>query len=510
MRAIRVLLVFACVAACADNGFPTIKSGARLVVELADREKVAGTAQAPLPLAIGRASPFRIKVHAEDAAGNVDAGFNGWVRISAKPGSIERINSPGAEGRNVRLTNGVSAEIEVQLFNAYGTTYILADDLGYEPGNPVAEPPPSCANGIDDDGDGPIDFPADPGCAFANDNSESGNTYAQGASPPIFYALPRIADVRGLTCVDNTCRGNGLTPFSKEQIRLDAGYRQQPDGTFRHEFDMVVIRIASDGFYVADPRDTRGGFNAVFAFNFNAPPGMRVCDRLRSFAGTATEFFGFTQISYPTWTLEEWDPRTRPCLVPEPRLLNPGELAPETLTNTLLPLSGSLVRVLTIPDKIEVKVTPKFGPNDAVEQNGFFIFEQNATNCDLNKNGRIEFANNGPEGRCTLACTADPECTEYSNFIGRSSFRLTVTDLVTNAAAAIQADSSSSAEFKPLLNRGKVLKAFTGTLSFFSGGSQFTIEARCKDDITLDLNAQPLPSDKACVTARTDFENTPE
>jgi hypothetical protein len=508
MNALRLLLVGACIAACSDEGFPTVKTGARLVVELSDRERVAGSPRSPLPLSIGRAAPFRITVRAEDAAGNVDTAFNGWVRISAKPGSIERINAPGAVGRNVRLNNGESAETEVNLFNAYGATYILADDLGYDPGNPVADPPPACANGVDDDGDGRIDFPADPGCAFANDNSESGNTYAQGASPPIFYALPRIADVRGLTCVDNTCRGNGLTPFSNEQIRLDTGYRLQADGTQKHEFDMVVIRIASDGFYVADPRDTRGGFNAVFAFNFNAPPGMRICDRLRSFAGTATEFFGFTQISYPTWTLEQWDPRSRPCLVPEPRILTPTELASETRTNTLLPLSGNLVRVLSIPDKIELKVTPKFGPNNAVEQSGVFIFEENATNCDLNKNGRIEFANNGPEGVCSQACAADPECSEYSNFIGRSVYRLTVTDIVTNTAAAITADSSSSADFKPLLSRGKALKAFSGTLSFFSGGGgQFTIEARCKDDITVDLNAQPLPSDKACVTARTDFEN---
>jgi subtilisin family serine protease len=33
-------------------------------------------------------------------------------------------------------------------------------------------PPPACSNGVDDDGDGLTDFPADPGCSSASDNDE--------------------------------------------------------------------------------------------------------------------------------------------------------------------------------------------------------------------------------------------------------------------------------------------------------------------------------------------------
>jgi hypothetical protein len=68
---------------------------------------------------------------------------------------------------------------------------------------------------------------------------------------------------------------------------------------------------------------------------------------------------------------------------------------------------------------------------------------------------------------------------------------------------AILADASTSAQFDPVLARGKTIRAFTGTLRYFSGGTQFTIEARCIDDIIADPNGLPVPSDTACVKART-------
>jgi len=508
--------------ACDSSGFGAARGGRRLTIELIGQDdiNVVGTRLDPRPLAIDVPQPFRIIVRAVDQNGNVDPTFSGYVRISSKPGAIERIEAPDADGRNLKLTSGESAETEVRVTNAYGPTYILADDLGYAPTDALAEPPPACANGIDDDGDGRIDFPADEGCAFANDDTETGGSYAQGASAPIYYRLPRVADARGLTCTDpadpSTCSGSGKTPYQKEQLQVDTGYHEKVDDDgnvfFDFDFDLVVTRISSDGFYVTDIKDPRGAFNSVFSFNFNAPPRMRVCDRLKTFAGTATEFFGLTQISYPTWTLEEWDPRERPCLVPEPRVLQSAEICP--LTNTgacgtpaLLPLSGSLVRALSTGDKI-VKVTPLFGPGDMKEQGGVFVPEADATNCDLNRDGSIDFTPGTAEQRCSDACTSNPECTEYSNFAARSTFRLTIAD--ETGIAAIQADATASAEFNPLELKGQQLKAFSGTLHFFSGGSQYTIEARCKDDIVLDLDAQPLPSDKACVFPRTDLEENPQ
>lgn len=476
---------------CSNDGFGRVRNPPRLVVDL-DPASTVGTLEAPLDLAVDRAFTFKIVVRAVDENGVLDTSFNRFVRISTKPGAIEPLVGPDTDGRNLLIRSGESVPAEVKLTNAYGLTYIVADDIGYVPADPLRDPPPACANGVDDDGDGVIDFPADDGCAFANDDDEKGGSFSQGASTPIFFRNPRIADVRGLTCSPALgCTGNGRTPYPREQVLLDVGGRG--DGSFA--FSTVVTRLSNDGFYVADLGDQRGGFSSIFSFNFNAPPRMRVCDRMKTFGGTANEFFGFTQIAYPTWTLEEWDPARRLCLVP-PAV----QLTPDTIRDVpqLLKLSGGLVRVDTFAGA-NLKVTPKFGPGDVpTNAGGLYVPNADATNCDLNKDGRITFATGHPENACAQACSSDPECTEWSNFAQRGGFRVTVSD-ATGQSAAIQADASASAGFDPVAMKGKPLRSLSGTLHFFSGGSQFTIEVRCKDDIALP-GQLPFPSDLPCAT----------
>ena len=508
-------------AACVSDGFGRPRATRRLEVtfepDAAGIEPNLGTPDGPRPLAVDIPQPFFIRVRALRLDGGIDTDFTRYVRIAAKPGAIEPLNGPDVDGRNVLLKNGESGPIQVNVENAYGVTYIVADDLGYVPADPLRQPPPQCSDGIDNDGDGTIDFPADEGCAFANDDAEEGGTYATGVSPPIYFELPRIAQVRGRKCEPSRgCSGTGSTPYPKEQIFLDTGYREPTTGGTLFKFSTVVTRISSDGFYVTDLDDAKDGFNSIFAFNFNAPPRMRVCDRLKNYGGTANEFFGFTQISYPTWTLEEWDPKLRLCLVPEPTLLFPGIIQD---TSNLLRLSGSLVRAQTTPDRGTVlRITPNFGPGrmqcrvkgavapsddptlcdkDPVSGAYLFVPTPDATDCDLDKNGRITFNGAGdPENDCSGACTNDAECTEFSNYRARSTFRLTVQN--SNGARAIQADATASAGFDPLALKGSELRSFSGTLHFFSGGSQFTIEARCKDDIIVDLQASPLRADLPC------------
>src|SRR5215475_129130 len=49
---------------------------------------------------------------------------------------------------------------------------------------PDATPPPACSDGIDNDGDGLIDFPADPSCASASGTDEF-HTPLGGCGPTI-------------------------------------------------------------------------------------------------------------------------------------------------------------------------------------------------------------------------------------------------------------------------------------------------------------------------------------
>lgn len=492
---------------CSDTGFGDARGRRRLIVELLPPSN-PGTRDQTLPLIIGKPIPFTIRVRALLPDGTPDTAFSTYVRISAKPGAIAPIAAADANGRNLLLKNGVSEPTEVLLSSAYGTTHILADDLGYIPTDPMRDPPPQCSDGIDNDGDGRVDFPADDGCAFANDDAELGGTFEQGASPPIFFPLPRVADVRGVTC-DPTlgCSGTGETPYPKDQVAIDTGFRQSADGSQAFAFDVVVVRVSSNGFFFTDVTDNRAGFTSLYAFNFNAPPRMRVCDRLKSVTGTASEFFGLTQISYPTWSLEEWDPSKRPCLVPDPYSLRPTEVRD---TSSLLKQSAGLVRVETTPDRRTIaRVSGKLGEKDVPKQGALYLPAADATNCDYNRDGRIDFAPGNPEGECSTACTADVDCIEYSNFKGRSTFRLVVED-ANKQQAAIQADASADPSFIVQDNLGKELRSYSGTLIYFSGGSQFTIEARCADDIVIPLDAQVPPPDRACVLPRTPLELNPQ
>ena len=71
--------------------------------------------------------------------------------------------------------------------------------------------------------------------------------------------------------------------YAKQSLVWDTGWR--PNET-KFAFDTVITRVSSDGFYATDVGEKRG-FNSIFAFNFSAPPRMRVCDRMKSYGGTA-------------------------------------------------------------------------------------------------------------------------------------------------------------------------------------------------------------------------------
>jgi len=479
-------LAFLATAAGCSGGYGNLRSTSRITVALTSGD--VGTPAGRLPLDLAKGTPFAVHIEAHRPDGSVDESFNGWTRVSSKPGAVTPLDGPGTSGRNVHLANG-RADVSLRVIGAYGDSRIWAEDLGYVPVDPTRNPPPACADGKDNNGDGTIDYPNDPGCAYPNDDTEEIGSYVAGTTDVIHFVYPRVADVRGIS------QGGGATAFPHDQVQIDTGYRPTEN---KFAFSLVVTRIASDGFYVTDLDDPRG-YTSIFAYNFSAPPRLRVCDRLTGLNATASDFFGFTELGFPTWQTEEWDPLVRPCLVPEPYVLGPAALSD---TSIKLNRESSLVRVIT-NEQFAVHVGSHFG-KDFPSPPGFTPTET-ASNCDINKDGKIDFYHD-PEMTCSSVCDSDPECTEYSNYASRSEFFLVVHDGSPGAFPAdakIQVNASTAALIDPLALRGKPIKSFTGTFRYFSGGSQFTIEARCQDDIVVDPGGQPLTSDKACVYPRT-------
>lgn len=408
--------------------------------------------------------------------------FDGVVRVRVEPGAVLAvIPGDGSEslGRNIRL-NGGKASGQVTITAVYGDSRLWIEDLGYLPA-PAGEES-ACANGKNDDGDEDalVDFPHDPGCAFADDDTETGGTFAAGVSQAVHYALPRIVDIQGEASV---------TPYPFEGMEVNT---QSPQ-------NLVVTRVASQGFFVTDLGDQGQGYNHLFAFNFSTPAGMRVCDRVSFLAGTVSEFFGYTELTFPSYRV---DPISREdldaglCPVPPPVLLNPTMIAdPEAMER----IEAALVRV------DGYRIAGKFGPKPAFDN----VFGEDQSNCDLNGDGVVDFENE-QEGACGNACSADPDCSEWVGFAARGNFK------VSDGASVIQVNTGGSTLFDPTEYRGLVLSSVTGTLANFSGGSlNWTVETRCPDDLVCGTPEnpiegcvlEPVPSNLACIRDQTIDDN---
>jgi len=115
------------------------------------------------------------QAYAGDAGNAVTVQWSGSVSgsftFTALAVSFQVINSPPGSSATFGPVRGYAHfSFDVGGSGALGTPDHVSMTL---------EPtPPQCSNGIDDDGDGLVDFPADPGCASATDLDEHGPTLA--------------------------------------------------------------------------------------------------------------------------------------------------------------------------------------------------------------------------------------------------------------------------------------------------------------------------------------------
>ena len=70
---------------------------------------------------------------------------------------------------------------------------------------------------------------------------------------------------------------------------------------------LVVTGIFNEGYFISDmaDRDPSGGYknlNHLYIYNYNYPEDLEVGDRLDRLEGTAQDFSGCTQITFPSWS----------------------------------------------------------------------------------------------------------------------------------------------------------------------------------------------------------------
>ena len=399
---------------------------------------------------------FHLDLRVIDGLGNTMETFNGYVRLSARPGQVQA-SGHGVIENDVLLKNGEAKGIAITLTRAFGETRIWAQDIGFLPSS---NPKRACSDKIDNDGDGKTDYPWDDGCFDENDDSEEGASGVAGVSDPIYFDKPTLAEIQGKGESDTK-----ISPFSGEAVQVKDGF-------------LVVTQVTKDGMYVTDIQDA-GPFNHIFVYNFNTPPGVRVCDRIKGLSGIISEFYKFTELNFPSWTLEEWRPEKGQCPVPEPVVLDESTLASN---KKMEGYESALVRVVNVRVADDLR------------------------DCDLNNDGFVDYRDYdtnycSEECKCREECEKSPTCTELTQYRAYGQWAVSIGN-----SKVFVVSWDAWPQFDPFAKgHRKTIASITGNvrnMSFLKPA--WIIYPRCPEDIVFD--GSPKPIGETCVNPRTSGE----
>lgn len=417
----------ACCAACdevREVGWGNVPTS--LAVRIVEGE-TGGATGAPLPLPEDGLR-FVVDVDLLAGAGDEVVPVDGWVELSARPGRVVVDGAVELEDGTmaVPLVGGRAQGVSLTVKGAFGETRIWARDV---------------ATGV------------------------------RGVSDAIHLRNPTVVELQGT----EVC-----SPMEKEFVVVDSG-------------DLVVTHVTTNGMTITDVStlDEKGRptpYSSVFVFSFSRPMSqpnctedeeadtllcsysalvpVEVCDRVRNVAGGVNAFNGYTELTFPSWDLEEWDPKAgKPCEVPEPFDLT--ELSCEELGGkNLLRYEGALVRVRDVE----------------------------------------------------VDCKKGAECYEDSKYVKYGEWYVDLKNGACKTARMFVVSNLADPHFDPFLPENARISSITGTLKtlYFapkSGGSveeqdvaqdcapggDFTwiIEPRCPDDIV--VSGEPRPIRESCL-----------
>jgi len=199
-----------------------------------------GSAEVPLPFT-RQPIPMTIDIRAIDEEGQLADWFNEVVNLRIAP----RGNFPTAQKTEVQLVNGVASGVAVEVEKVHSTAAIWVEHLGTD------------------------DHPG---------------SYATGLSQTITTRNPTLRNVQEVDpgkYVTSTLRGNFVNVDLENRIA-------------------VVTGVMSDGYYITDTTEPGFAYSSIFVYSHNYPD-LQAGTRITKLSGSIEEFYGFTELSYPTW-----------------------------------------------------------------------------------------------------------------------------------------------------------------------------------------------------------------
>jgi hypothetical protein len=202
------------------------------------REDV-GKPSAPLPYS-ETPMTFTIDVAAVDFQGEPADWFEGEVFLDVAPRGRLAKGQPST----VTLTKGKASGVTVAVERVHGDSNLWVEDRG---------------------------------------SDEQPGSYATGLSPTVHVAHPTLRQIQETDAV-------GTSALRDDFVHVEARGRR-----------LVVTGIAVDGFYLTDLDEPTQAFNAIFAHTHSRPRAVQQGDLIVDIIGTVVEFYGFTELGFPTY-----------------------------------------------------------------------------------------------------------------------------------------------------------------------------------------------------------------
>lgn len=209
-----------------------------LTFKVTVREPV-GAADAPL-LYTTTPQTFTLDIQAVEFDGAPADWFEGEVYLDVAP----RGRLANGQSRTVTLKKGKASGVPVAIQKVHGASNIWVEDRGTD---------------------------------------DKPGSYATGLSPTIHVTDPTLHDISETTNI-------ATSALAGDFVRVETANRR-----------LVATGIAVDGFYLTDLDDPTASFNAIFAHTHSRPKGVEQGDLIEEIIGTVEEFYGFTELGFPTY-----------------------------------------------------------------------------------------------------------------------------------------------------------------------------------------------------------------